>query len=138
MEKSNTALRKELADAKAAQEASESLGGYMSSDTKVPTGDVVLKDFVIYAEKDTLGYNYGQANDIKVVSGTVQIGSKNVVKGFIAAVIGAVCAAVIGLIGIMTGKSLKKKKEEKERAERRKASAEKAAAPESEDKTDEE
>ncbi len=113
--------------AKAAQDAANNLGGIMNPDTKVPTGDVVVSGFKIYADKDTLGYNYANANDIEVVTGTVEVGSKNVSKGFLGVVFGAIGAALIALIGILTGKSLKKKKAEKEREERRKKSQEKAA-----------
>lgn len=124
--------------AKAAQEASENLGSMMNPDTKVPTGDVVVKGFKIYAEKDTLGYNYATANDIEVVTGTVEVGSKNVSKGFLGVVFGALGAAVIALIGILTGKSLKKKKAEKDREERRKKAQEKIADSAKEADTDEE
>lgn len=65
--------------------------------------------FKIYAEKDSEAYQYAKACNIEVVSGTVEISGKNVVKGFLFAVGGAVAVLIAGLAGFGILRKTKKK-----------------------------
>lgn len=74
------------------------------------TDDMMLLDgFKIYADKDSTAYDYAKACGIEVVSGTVEIGGKNVVKGFIWAVGGVFVALVAGISGFAIFRKSKKK-----------------------------
>lgn len=74
------------------------------------TDDMMLVDgFKIYADKGSTAYDYAQACKIEVVSGTIEIGGKNVAKGFIWAVGGAFVALVAGISGFAIFKKSKKK-----------------------------
>lgn len=55
--------------------------------------------FKIYADKDSTAYDYAKACGIEVVSGTMEIGGKNVSKGFIWTVGGILVALVAGISG---------------------------------------
>ena len=61
--------------------------------------------FKIYADENSTAYNYARACGIDVVSGTVEIGGKNVVKGFLWAVGGI----GVSLIAIISGFAIFKK-----------------------------
>ena len=56
--------------------------------------DIVSEDFKLYAPKGSKAYDYAKDNDLKVVTGTVRIGSKNV-SIVILALSGAVVLALI-------------------------------------------
>lgn len=72
--------------------------------------DVLVDGFKIYAEEGGDGQAYSQAYGIECVTNTFNIFGYNVVKGFVYAV-GAILAAVIlAVIGIFTGKAIRKKK----------------------------
>ncbi len=74
----------------------------------------VIDGFKMYVEKDTEAWLYANACGIEVVENTSEIGGKNVDRNFIYVVLGAVGVAVLAVIGIFTGKSIKKKKEKKQ------------------------
>lgn len=73
----------------------------------------VIDGFKIYAEKDTEAWLYANACGIEVVENTSEIGGKNVDRNFLYVISGAVGVTVLAVIGIFTGKSIKKKKKEK-------------------------
>lgn len=73
----------------------------------------VIDGFKMYVEKDTEAWLYANACGIEVVENTSEIGGKNVDRNFIYVISGAVGVAVLAVIGIFTGKSIKKKKKEK-------------------------
>lgn len=73
----------------------------------------VIDGFKMYVEKDTEAWFYANACGIEVVENTSEIGGKNVDRNFIYVISGAVGVAVLAVIGIFTGKSIKKKKKEK-------------------------
>ena len=70
----------------------------------------VISDFKIYTTEDSLAYKYAQACGITVVTGTVEIAGNNVNKGFLYVLTGIASAAVLAVIGVITGKNLSKKK----------------------------
>ena len=70
---------------------------------------VTVNDFKIYAESGSKAYQYANACNIKVISGTVEIFGKNVVKGFLWAVGGVLSALIIGLAGFGIFRKIKKK-----------------------------
>lgn len=70
----------------------------------------VMDDFKIYTTEDSLAYKYGKACGITVVTGTVELWGNNVNKNFLYVIIGIAAAAVLAVIGVITGKSLSKKK----------------------------
>lgn len=91
--------------------------GYLYDETAVPdqtTGElqkeIVKEDFKIYAEKDTLAYQYAKACGFETVENTVDVSGKNVDKNFLYFLYGACGAVIIAVIGIITGKSVKRKK----------------------------
>ena len=65
--------------------------------------------FKIYADKGSTAYDYAMACGIEVVSGTMEIGGKNVVKGFLWAVGGVVVALIAGISGFAIFKKSGKK-----------------------------
>lgn len=73
----------------------------------------VIDGFKMYVEEDTLAHQYAQFCGIETVSNTTQIGGKNVDKNFLYVIAGAAGAVVIAVIGVITGKSIKKKKGKK-------------------------
>ncbi len=89
------------------------LGFYYGVDPESETGgytDLPVEGFRIYAEPDTYVATYAKAKNFELKSGTVEIFGKNVEKGFIYALSAIVGVIVLGVIGIFTGKSIKKKK----------------------------
>ncbi len=74
----------------------------------------VIDGFKMYVEEDTLAHQYAQFCGIETVSNTTQIGGKNVDKNFIYVIAGVAGAVVIAVIGVITGKNIKKKKGKKQ------------------------
>ncbi|MBO7395421.1 MAG: leucine-rich repeat protein [Ruminococcus sp.] len=73
----------------------------------------VIEDYTIYTKEDTTAYKYAKACGINVVTNTIGIADANVNRGFLYVIIGIIAAAVLGIIGVATGKSMKKKKASK-------------------------
>ena len=76
------------------------------------------EDFTIYADEGSTGYKYAKACGINVVTNTYGIGGVNVHKGFLITVISIIGAAILALIGMFIGKSVKKKKASKPAAKK--------------------
>lgn len=70
----------------------------------------VVDGFKIYAEEDSLAWEYAQACGIEVVTNTVGIGKKNVDKNFLYVIGGSVGAVILAVAGVSIGKSIKRKK----------------------------
>ncbi len=66
--------------------------------------------FKLYAEDGSEAYYYAKSCDIEVISGTVEIFGKNVVKGFLWATGGVLVALIAGLSGFAIFRKVKKKK----------------------------
>lgn len=96
----------------------------------------LAEDFTLYAPKGSEAYDFAKKNDIKVVTGTVRIGSKNISLGFIIAICGALGAAIIGLVTTIILKTRKKRKKAAEQAERKKKYTEKKAKESEENKNE--
>ncbi len=94
----------------------------------------VMEGFKMYVEKDSLAMQYAVDCGIETVSDTVAVGSKNVDKTFLYVVIGALAAAILAIAGIVTGKTISKKKKAKAAAERKAKAAEKKSENAQEDK----
>lgn len=73
----------------------------------------VVDGFKIYAERDSLAWQYAQFCGIETVENTTEIGGKNVDNNFLYVTAGIAGAAVIAAIGIFTGRSLSRKKKGK-------------------------
>lgn len=73
----------------------------------------VISGFKMYVKEDTLAYQYAQFCGIEIVTDTTAIGGKNVDNNFLYIITGIAGAAVIAVIGIFTGKSIRKKKGKK-------------------------
>ncbi len=89
------------------------LGFYYGVDPESETGgyaDLPVEGFRIYAEPDTYGATYAESEGFELKSGTVEMFGKHVEKGFIYALSAILGVVVLGVIGIFTGKSIKKKK----------------------------
>lgn len=94
----------------------------------------VMDGFVIYADEDSLGYGYARLNNIEVITDTVLLGTANVQKSFIYIMGGLLLAVLLAIIGVFTGKNIKKKKQDKASSERKAKSAEKKASAENDEK----
>lgn len=92
------------------EELAQSIANGESTATEPYT---VIDGFKMYVEEDTLAHQYAQFCGIETVSNTAQIGGKNVDKNFIYVIAGAVGAVVIAVIGVLTGRSISKKKGKK-------------------------
>lgn len=77
----------------------------------------VLDGFKIYTDEDTTAYKYAQVYDIEVVTNTVDVGSNNVNQNFIYVIAGIAAAVVLAVAGIITGKSISRKKASKKPAD---------------------
>ncbi len=86
--------------------------------------DKVVDGFKLYAPKDSTAYKFAKDSGMEVITGTVEFFGKNMDIRFLGAIGGIIAAAILAVIGIITGKSLKKKKAAKELAERKAKSAE--------------
>lgn len=106
---------------------SYAFGYYHDETADVENGepdDVLVEGFTLYASKDSAAYKYAQNEGIKVVTGTTKFFGKSVSSGFVYTLAGILGAAVLGIIGVLTGKAVKKGKAEKAAAERKAKSAE--------------
>lgn len=115
-------------DEKLAADVQNNMEKYAQSGESVIMPYSVMESFKMYVEENSLAHQYAQACGIEAVTNTVAIGSKNVDKNFVYVVFGALAAAILVLIGIFTGKSIRKKKKAKESAERKAKAAEKIKA----------
>ncbi len=88
----------------------------------------LIEGFKMYVEEDSLAHRYAKDCGIEVVLDTVYVGGKNVDKGFIGVVLGAVAAVILLIVGIFTGKKIKAGKKEKAAEKRKAAAAEKIKA----------
>ena len=86
--------------------------------------DALVEGFTLYAVKDSEAYKYAKNEGIKVVTGTSKFFGKNVSSAFVYTFFGIIGAVVLGIIGVITGKAVKKSKAEKAAAERKTKSAE--------------
>ena len=77
--------------------------------------DKVIKGFKIYADKDSLAFKYCDYNGIECVTDSVELFGKNFDKTFLYAMAAILGATVLALIGIFTGKAVKKKKSAKQK-----------------------
>ncbi|MDO4864728.1 MAG: leucine-rich repeat protein [Ruminococcus sp.] len=73
----------------------------------------VVDGYTIYTDEDTTAYKYAKACGINVVTNTVGVADVNVNRGFLYVIIGIIAAAVLAVIGVFTGRSVKKKKASK-------------------------
>ncbi|MBP3309914.1 MAG: leucine-rich repeat protein [Ruminococcus sp.] len=108
----------------------ETVGDYafgLTSETDQSAATLV-KDFKIYAESDSLAYQFAKAKNIQIVSGTIYIFGMNIDKKLVMISGGALAAALIALITLITRKSLKKKKERKKDAEAKENAAKKRSS----------
>ena len=80
----------------------------------------VKEGFKIYTDKDTMAYQYADHYGIETVTGTISVGDNNVSTGFLYTIAGLLGAAVLTVIGVFTGKSIKAKKKAKKPAEAKK------------------
>lgn len=76
----------------------------------------VMDGFKIYADEDSLAFDYAKACGIEVITNTVAIGSKNVDKNFLYVVAGAVIVLILGIAGIFTGRKISAKRKEKKKS----------------------
>ena len=76
----------------------------------------VMDGFKIYADEDSLAFDYAKACGIEVITNTVAIGSKNVDKNFLYVVAGAVIVLILGIAGIFTGRKSSAKRKEKKKS----------------------
>lgn len=70
----------------------------------------VIDGFKMYVEKDTEAWFYANVCGIEVVENTLEIGGKNIDKNFLYVIAGIAIAGILAIIGIFTGKSIRKKK----------------------------
>lgn len=119
-------------DEELATDIQQNMESYAQSGQTVIMPYSVIEGFKMYVDEDSLAHRYAVDNNIEVVLNTVAVGEKNVDKNFLYVIIGAAIALVLGLIGFITGKNIKKKKNEKAAAERKAKAAEKKAAEKSE------
>ncbi|MDE7098388.1 MAG: leucine-rich repeat domain-containing protein [Ruminococcus sp.] len=70
----------------------------------------VVDGFKIYAEEDSLAWEYAQACGIEVITNTVGIGKKNIDRNFLYVIGGSVGAVILAVAGVSIGKSIKRKK----------------------------
>ncbi len=103
-------------------------GFYYNKDADTENGEeteVLVDGFRVYCSKDSDVYKYAQTMGIETVTGTIDLFGKNVDITFLWIMGGILVAAAAALIGVLTGKHIKKKKAEKEDEERKKAIEEK-------------
>jgi hypothetical protein len=86
--------------------------------------DILVEGFTLYADEDSEAYKYAQREGIKVVTGTTKVLGKNMSSSFVYTMIGIIGAALFGIIGVFTGKAVKKGKAKKDSAERKAKAAE--------------
>ena len=76
----------------------------------------VMDGFKIYADEDSLAFDYAKVCGIEVITNTVPIGSKNVDKSFLYVVGGAVIVLILGAAGIFTGRKISANRKEKKKS----------------------
>ena len=86
--------------------------------------DKLIEGFKLYTVKDSTAYQYAKSAGIEVITGTTEVLGKNVSTGFLYTIGGIIAAFILGIIGFLTGKKLKKNKAEKEKAEKQEKAAE--------------
>lgn len=116
------------AETQTTTESSGETTGYDSSIT-----DARISGFRIYANKGTLAEEYCQAHNIKLVTGTIGILGLNLEAPFVYVISGIFGAFLLAVIGVFTGKSLKKKKSGKAEKSGRRASSEAAGEDDNDD-----
>lgn len=105
-------------------------GYYYNEEADTENGestDALIEGFKLYCKKNSSVYNYALPQGITVVTGTYDIFGRNVDEKAVYVFGGIFGAAILVLIGILTGKSIKKKKTAKQEEERRKEIAERVA-----------
>lgn len=102
--------------------------GYYHNDNATATNgeasDLIVDGFKLYAPKDSTAYKFAKDCGMTVITDTTKIFGKNMDTRFLAVICGLIGAVILAVVGIITGKNLKKKKAEKELAERKAKSAE--------------
>ena len=93
---------------KTANASEEELSAIANGQAEAPELDKLVDDFKIYADENTMGYDYAKACGIETVTGTMQIGNNNVSKGFLYALAGTAGAVILAVIGIFAGSKIKK------------------------------
>ena len=102
-------------------------GYYYKEDSDTENGeseDILVNGFTLYTEEGSEAYKYAQREGIKVVTGTTKVFGKNMSSGFVYTMIGIIGAALLGIIGVLTGKAVKKNKAKKDSAQRKAKAAE--------------
>lgn len=99
-------------------------GYYHSEDTSAQSdgatsSDAIVKGFTLYAPKDSAAYSFAKSAGIKVVTGTSKLFGKNVSSAFVYTMAGIIGAAILAIIGIFTGKAVKKSKAKKAAAQKK-------------------
>lgn len=89
--------------------------GYYYDETDTENdGDVLVDGFRIYASEDSGGDRYAQMNGIECVTDTVSVFGTNMEKSFLYVICGAAAVLVLAAVGVITGRSVKKRKKKKE------------------------
>lgn len=93
-----------------AEIGSAAIGFRFNDESETDSSPLLVEGFKIYADEDSDGHRYSQICGIECITDTMDIFGLNVVKGFAYTIAGLIAAAVLAVIGIITGKALKKKK----------------------------
>lgn len=124
-------------DAELAEDIQRNMDAYAQAGMSTVMPYSVIEGFKMYVEEDTLAYQYARDNGIEAVINTVAIGKKNLTKEFVYVIFGGLGAIILIIIGIFTGKGLKKRKAAKETAERKAKAAAKIAEKKASETTEE-
>ena len=95
-----------------------------AEDQESAASDALIDGFTLYAPENSAAYDYAKSAGINVVTGTSMVLGKNMSSPFVYTMAGILGAALLAVIGIFTGKAVKKSKAEKAAAERKAKSAE--------------
>lgn len=95
-----------------------------AEDDESAASDKLIEGFKLYTPKDSAAYHYAKEAGIEVITGTTEFFGKNYSSGFLYTIAGIIGAALIAVIGFVTGKKIKKSKAEKAAAEKREKAAE--------------
>ena len=115
-------------DPELANDIETNMEAYVQSGQSVIMPYSVIDGFKMYVEEDSLAHRYAKDCGIDVVLNTLPIGSKNINKGIVYAVVSAAAAVILLIIGVFTGKKLKVRKNEKAAEKRKAVSAERMKA----------
>lgn len=115
-------------DPELANDIETNMEAYVQSGQSVIMPYSVIDGFKMYVEEDSLAHRYAKDCGIDVVLNTLPIGSKNINKGIVYAVVSAAAAVILLIIGVFTGKKLKARKNEKAAEKRKAVSAERMKA----------